>query len=93
MQIYIRIIEMQVLRKLSEFAGAVINRSPPPVLKHKKSSYRPATRIEKIKDENFRHPSSSEDKFVFISNMDGTGFQREVYLNCPTNIPLTWMIN
>ena len=39
------------------------------------------------------YPSSTEDKFIFVSNMDGAGFQRETYLTCPPTVPLDNMIN
>ena len=39
------------------------------------------------------YPASTEDKFIFVSNLDGAGFQREVYLSCPPSIPIEGMLH
>ena len=38
------------------------------------------------------YPASTEDKFVFVSNLDGAGFQREVFLTCPASVPIDDML-
>jgi hypothetical protein len=66
---------MQVLKKLSAI-GSRIFKTPAPELKHKQSSYKPATRLEKIRENKIIYPANTYSKFVFVSNLDGIGFQR-----------------
>ena len=66
---------MQVLKKLSAM-GSRLHKNPAPELKHKQSSYKPATRLEKIRENKIIYPANKINKFVFVSNLDGIGFQR-----------------
>jgi hypothetical protein len=58
--------KMSLLNKIQKDGG----------LPRYRNTYKPATRLEKIKGKGIVYPSSTDTKFVFISNMDGAGFQR-----------------
>jgi len=65
---------MKSLKRLSAFAP-----QPEPgfqKVKTKVSLYKASTRLEKIKEKHMIYPSSTEDRFIFRSNLDGAGFQR-----------------
>ena len=46
------------------------------IAKKAKSLYKPATRLQKIKEKRMIYPASTDDKFIFVSNLDGAGFQK-----------------
>jgi hypothetical protein len=82
---------MKTLKKLSAFSP--LNDHSFQKVKTKPSLYKASTRLEKIKEKHMIYPSSTEDRFIFRSNLDGAGFQREVYLGCPSSVPLDEMLH
>ena len=67
-----------MLRKISDFPKKARRMKITKMKLKPATSYKPATRLEKIKQKRMIYPASTEDKFIFVSNLDRAGFQREV---------------
>lgn len=80
---------METIKRISEFFGKSY---PQPELRKKTSSFKPVTRLEMIRHKNNVYPASTESKFIFAANLDGSGFQRKCFPLCPSEVPLDQMV-
>lgn len=80
---------METIKRISEFFGKSYRA---PELKKKSSSFKPATRLEMIRQRNYVYPASTESKFILAANLDGSGFQRSSFPLCPKDVPLEQMV-